>query len=65
MKSKRLTEEQIAFYLRQAESGTAVAEVCRKLQVSEAIFSQCTSRHNFNRLRILRGGTKRFVREVL
>lgn len=38
MKSKRLTEEQIAFYLRQAESGTAVAEVCRKLQVSEQTF---------------------------
>ncbi|SUX54324.1 Transposase [Chromobacterium vaccinii] len=32
------TEEQIAFALRQAESGTTVAEVCRKMGVSEATF---------------------------
>jgi hypothetical protein len=30
-----LTEEQIAFALRQAESGTSVAEVIRKLGISE------------------------------
>lgn len=38
MKKSRLTEEQIAFALRQAESGTVVAEVCRKMGVSEATF---------------------------
>lgn len=38
MKQKRYTDEQIAFALRQAESGTAVAEICRKLGVSEPIF---------------------------
>jgi putative transposase len=38
MKQKRYTEEQIAFSLRQAESGTAVAEICRKLGVSEPTF---------------------------
>ena len=31
MKQKRYTDEQIAFALRQAESGTAVAKICRKL----------------------------------
>ena len=31
MKRKRFTEEQIAYALRQAEDGVAVAEVCRKL----------------------------------
>ncbi|AOZ49454.1 transposase [Chromobacterium vaccinii] len=34
----KFTEEQIAFALRQAESGTTVAEVCRKMGVSEATF---------------------------
>ena len=31
MKKSKFTEEQIAFALRQAESGTTVAEVCRKI----------------------------------
>lgn len=38
MKGKRFTEEQIAYALRQAESGTPVADVCRQLGVSEASF---------------------------
>ena len=38
MKKKRFTEEQIAFALRQAESGVAVKEVCRKLQITEQTF---------------------------
>jgi putative transposase len=38
MKQRRYSDEQIAFALRQAESGTAVAEICRKLGVSEATF---------------------------
>ena len=38
MKKKRFTEEQIAFALRQSESGTPVEEVIRKLGVSEATF---------------------------
>jgi putative transposase len=38
MKRKRFTEEQIAYALRQAEGGTPVAELCRKLGVSEQSF---------------------------
>ena len=38
MKRKRFTEEQIAYALRQVESGTPVAEVCRKLGVTEQSF---------------------------
>ena len=38
MPRKGFTEEQIAFALRQAESGTPVGEVCRKLGVSEQSF---------------------------
>ena len=35
---KRFTEQQIAFALRQAGSVTAVAEICRKMNVSEPTF---------------------------
>jgi putative transposase len=38
MKRNRFTEEQIAFALRQAESGTPVEEICRKMGASEATF---------------------------
>jgi putative transposase len=38
MKKSRYTEEQIAFALKQAELGTPVADVCRKLGVSEQTF---------------------------
>lgn len=38
MKKSKFTEEQIAFALRQAESGTTVGEVCRKMGISEATF---------------------------
>ena len=38
MKQKRCTDEQIAFALRQAESGTEVAKICCKLGVLEPTF---------------------------
>ena len=38
MKTTKFTEEQIAFALRQSETGTKVAEVCRKMGISEATF---------------------------
>jgi putative transposase len=38
MPKKGFSEEQIAFALRQAESGTPVGEVCRKLGMSEQSF---------------------------
>ncbi len=38
MKKSRYTNEQIAFALRQAESGTPVGEVCRKMGISEQTF---------------------------
>jgi putative transposase len=38
MKSSRYTAEQIDFSMRQAESGTPVPEVCRKMGVSEQTF---------------------------
>ena len=38
MKKSKFTNEQIAFALRQAESGTPIEEVCRKLGVSQQTF---------------------------
>lgn len=38
MKRSKFTEAQIAFILKQAEEGTAVAELCRKAGISEATF---------------------------
>jgi putative transposase len=38
MRKSKYTEEQVAMALRQAEAGTPVAEICRKLQITEATF---------------------------
>ena len=38
MKRAAFSEEQVAYALRQAEAGTPVVEVCRKLGVSEQTF---------------------------
>ena len=38
MKKTKYTDQQIAFALRQAETGTRVNEVCRKMGISEATF---------------------------
>ncbi len=38
MKRRRFTEEQIAYALRQAESGKKAADICREVGVSENTF---------------------------
>jgi len=38
MKASKFSESQIAYVLRQAEEGTAIAEVCRSAGISEATF---------------------------
>ena len=38
MKRSRFTDEQIAYALRQVDGGTAVADVCRQMSISEATF---------------------------
>jgi len=45
MKRKRYTEPQIVFALQQAESGTAVAEICRKMGVAEPTFYRWKKRY--------------------
>lgn len=38
MRQSQFTEEQIALALRQAEAGTPVTEICRKLEITETTF---------------------------
>ena len=38
MKKSKFTDQQIAFALNQAEAGTSVEEVCRKMGISQATF---------------------------
>ena len=45
IKRKRYADEQIAYVLRQAEPGTPVTEICRKMGVSQQTF--CTWRRKF------------------
>ena len=59
MKSTRYSPEQVAFALRQAESGAPVTEVCRKMGISEQTFYRWKKRFagmgvaEVRRLRIL------------
>jgi putative transposase len=50
MKKSKFTESQIVFALKQAETGTRIDEVCRKMGISEATF------YNWNRA----AGRKKF-----
>jgi putative transposase len=45
MKRNRYTEPQIVFALQQAESGTPVTDICRKLGVAEATFYRWKKRY--------------------
>ena len=45
MKASKFSEAQTAFVLKQAEDGTAVGEVCRKVGISEATFYNWRKRY--------------------
>jgi putative transposase len=70
MKKSRFTEAQIAFALRQAESGTSVAEIIRKLGISEQTFYRWKKRFagmgvaELRRLRQLEDENRRLKRLV-
>jgi putative transposase len=38
MKKSKFTEQQIAFALKQSETGISIDEICRKIGISEATF---------------------------
>ena len=70
MKKSKFTEAQIAFALRQAETGTRVAEVCRKMGISEATFYNWKKKYGglgvseLRRLRQLEEENRRLKRMV-
>lgn len=41
MKKSKFTEQQNALALKQAESGTTVEDICRKMGISQATFYAC------------------------
>ncbi len=45
MKRKRYKEQQIVFALQQAEAGTPVAEICRKMGIAEQTFYRWKKRY--------------------
>ena len=70
MRKTKFTEEQITFALRQAELGTPVAEVIRKMGVSEQTFYRWKRKYGglgsneLRRLRQLEDENKRLKRLV-
>ena len=70
MKKSRFSEEQIAYALRQVESGTPVGDVCRQVGVSEATFYVWKKKYahlgvsEMRRLRQLEEETSRLKRVV-
>ena len=70
MKRSRYSEEQVAYALRQAESGTPVGDVCRQLGVGGATFYASKKKYahpgasEFRRLRHLEEENARLKRLV-
>jgi len=70
MKKTRYTAEQVSFALRQAESGTPVPEVCRKMEISEQTFYRWKRRYagmgvtEVRRLRVLEEENKKLKQLV-
>jgi len=70
MKRSKFTEEQVAYALREVESGRPPAEVCRQLGVSEATFYTWKKRYahlgvsELRRLRSLEDENSRLKRLV-
>jgi putative transposase len=70
MKKSRFTEAQVAFALRQAESGTPIAEIIRKLGISEQTFYRWEKRYagmgvaELRRLRQIEDENRRLKRMV-
>ena len=70
MKRKRFTEEQIAFALRQHESGTPVVEVVHKMVITEQTFYRWKKKYaglgvaEVRRLRLLEDENKKLKQLV-
>lgn len=74
MPKKRFNDEQIAFALRQADAGTTVGDICRKIGIAEATFYRRTKVYagmgvseirRLKRLEDENGKLKRLVTDVM
>ena len=71
MKQKRYTDEQIAFAMRQAEHGTPVVEVTRKMGISEQTFYRWKKKYSgmgpseVRRLKQLEEENRKLKRRIL
>jgi putative transposase len=70
MRTSRFTEEQITLALRQAEAGTPVTDICRKLEITETTFYRWKRKYGglgvseLRELRDLRDENRRLKRVV-
>lgn len=70
MKNSRYSAEQVAFAMRQAESGAPVSEVCRKMGIAEQTFCRWKKKYagmgvsEVRKLRILEEENKKLKRLV-
>ena len=70
MRTSRFTEEQITLALRQAEAGTPVVDICRKLEITETTFYRWKRKYGgvgvseLRELRDLRDENRRLKRVV-
>ena len=70
MRTSRFTEEQITLALRQAEAGTLVTDICRKLEITETTFYRWKRKYGglgvseLRELRNLRDENRRLKRVV-
>lgn len=70
MKKSRFTEEQISYALKQADSGTPVADICRQLGVSQQSFYQWRRKYQgmgtgeLRRLRLLEDENRKLKKLV-
>lgn len=70
MRTSRFTEEQIALALRQAEAGTSVGEICRRLEITETTFYRWKKKYGgmgvseLRELRVLRDENKKLKQLV-
>jgi putative transposase len=70
MRKSRFTEEQIAHAVRQAETGTAVTEVCRAMGIAEQTYYRWKKSygglgvHEIRRLRLLEEESRRLKQLV-
>ncbi len=70
MKKSSFTEEQVAFALKETETGTPVAEIVRKLEISKQTFYRWKNKYGgfmpseVKRLRLLQDKNKRLKQMV-